>query len=84
MHVTVKMMHEMVRPRHNAEKKRQRGISLVPSLWERIDEAAEVAGVPANRVIEKVLSDRFRVPGESHETGHTYRKAVAHDELEVG
>lgn len=39
--------------------KRQGGISLRPELWERIDAAARIAGVPRNQVMETVLMREF-------------------------
>ncbi len=50
------------------EVKRQGGISLIPSLWQRIDEAARLAGVPRNRIMENVLMDRFGLPDDSRKS----------------
>jgi len=54
----------MRRPQHG-KAKRQSGISLVPELWDRIDEAARLAGVPRNQVMETALMERFGLARDS-------------------
>lgn len=51
--------------RHYGTVKKQGGISLIPDLWARIDEAAEIAGVPRNRVMETVLMKAFGLAPDS-------------------
>lgn len=46
---------------HYRTPKKQGGLSLVPELWERIDEAARRAGVTRNRVIETLLMREFEL-----------------------
>lgn len=50
-------IHDMkTQPR---EPKKQGGLSLRPELWNRIDDAARIAGVKRNQVIETVLMREF-------------------------
>lgn len=55
----------------------------MPSLWDRIDEYAQVAGVPANRVIENTLMERFGMAVSNRETVRTNHRVQLPDELEV-
>lgn len=50
------------------QPRRQGGISLIPALWERIEEAAELGGVSRNRVMERVLMERFGLATDVHKT----------------
>lgn len=65
----------MPRKTQRGVPKKQAGISLVPALWEAIDEAARRAGVRRNQVMETVLMREFglerdlrKMPETSHET----------------
>lgn len=62
------------------QPKRQGGISLVPALWEKIDEAARLAGVPRNQIMERALMERFGMVEESRNSGRNSRLA---EELEL-
>ena len=60
------------------QPKRQGGISLIPALWDAIDDAAKLAGVPRNRVMERILMEKFglstdyrKAATNSRETAHS-------------
>lgn len=57
-----------MRKAHFGQSKRQSGISLIPALWDRIDEVARAAGVPRNRVMERALMDAFGMSETVHKT----------------
>ena len=74
--------------RHGSEPKRQGGISLPPELWKRIDEAASIAGVPRNRVMETILLRAFGLVPDSHKSSAIVRNSEAtlpegHHEVEL-
>jgi hypothetical protein len=60
--------------------KRQGGISLRPELWERIDEAARIAGVPRNQVMETALMERFGLESNFRKM-HTKKRDTEEDDL---
>lgn len=65
------------------EKKRQGGISLIPALWDAIDEAARLAGVPRNQVMERALMERFGLLSEYRISGANSRSSVVAAEMEL-
>ena len=61
--------------------KKQGGISLRPELWERIDEAARLAGVPRNQVMETALMRAFKlVPDFRKETTRKTKETDVHSD----
>jgi hypothetical protein len=57
-----------MRKPQNKVAKRQGGISLIPDLWDAIDRAAKLAGVPRNQVMEQVLMREFGLACDSQKT----------------
>lgn len=69
-----------MRKAQHGTPKRQGGISLVPALWDRIDEVARAAGVPRNRVMERALMEAFGMPDDFQKVDRNVHKM---DEAEL-
>ena len=73
-------MHGM-RKSHHGTPKRQGGLSLIPALWDRIDEVARAAGVPRNQVIERALMMSFGISDDVHKVTNNGHATSEDDEV---
>jgi len=63
-----------MRTAHHGQPKLQKGISLIPDLWQALDKAAAQAGVPRNQVVETILMREFGLPTGNQKTNNNAGK----------